>query len=247
MADDEGIYFDRQINERCRGVSRMGRLDIVLERADRVYSEQKKKELADRKNRYCRDMLYTRLSPNDILPGALDFMNRLRERGIKMATGSSSRNGPAILELIGLAGCFDAMVDGNDITRSKPDPQVFLIAAERLGLLPEECLVVEDAEAGVTTALAAGMRVLAVGFASNDPRATRHAPDLAAVDHIDAVLRTGAGETVAGDWQGKPPCACRIGACVARVPRRYHGTCSDQVLRSDMSGCVASGGTIDAT
>ena len=187
LADDEGIYFDREINERCRGVSRMGSLDIVLESAPRAFSEAEKREMADRKNLYYLEMLETRLSPADILPGAMAFMEALRARGVKLAIGSSSRNSPMILSKIGLDVFFDATADGNDIARSKPDPEVFLIAAGRLGLAPAACLVVEDAEAGVTAALAGGMRVLAVGSAARDPRATLRAPDLTYVN-VDNVL-----------------------------------------------------------
>ncbi len=196
LADDEGIYFDREINERCRGVSRMGSLDIVLERAPRAFSEAEKREMAGRKNRYYLEMLETRLSPADILPGAMAFMEALRTRGVKLAIGSSSRNSPMILSKIGLEDFFDATADGNDITRSKPDPEVFLIAANRLELRPSECLVVEDAEAGVTAALAGGMRVLAVGFAARDPRATVRAPNLACIN-VDDVLASLEGKAYA--------------------------------------------------
>lgn len=182
LADEEGIPFDRRDNERCRGVSRMESLEVVLERAPRRYSDAQKREMAGRKNRYYVEMLRERLSPADILPGARAFLDALRKRGVKLAIGSSSRNSPAILASIGLAGAFDATADGNDISRSKPDPEVFLLAARRMGVDPEACLVVEDAEAGVSAALAGGMRVLAVGSAAADPRAHFRAASLADPD-----------------------------------------------------------------
>lgn len=177
LADELGVYFDRHINERLRGVSRMGSLEILLERATRSYTLAEKQECCDRKNKYYQALLES-LSRADILPGVLKLLPELKARGIKIAIGSSSRNCPTILERVGLAGVFDTVVDGNHITRTKPDPETFLLAAQRLGISPNYCLVVEDAEAGVSGALAAGMKVLAVGSASNDSRAHRRAHDL---------------------------------------------------------------------
>lgn len=180
LADEEGIYFDREINQRLRGVSRMESLEIVLERSGRSYTESQKKEMATRKNGYYQALIQE-LSPRDILPGVMDFLEGLKKSGIKVAIGSSSKNSPLILEQIGLGRYFDATADGNDIARSKPDPEVFLVAARRLGVAPENCLVVEDAFAGVEAALAGGMAVLGVGFAAEDPRATLRARDLASL------------------------------------------------------------------
>ena len=177
LADELGVYFDRHINERLRGVSRMGSLEILLERATQSYSSAEKQAFCDRKNTYYRTLL-ERLSPADILPGVMKLLPVLKARGVKIAIGSSSRNCPTILEKVGLTGYFDAVVDGNHITRTKPDPETFLLAAQRLGIPPGNCLVVEDAEAGVSSALAADMKVLAVGFASHDPRAHQRARDL---------------------------------------------------------------------
>lgn len=180
MADDEGIYFDRTINERLRGVSRMESLAIVLERANKTYSDEDKVALAERKNGYYRDLIQ-QLTPADILPGISGVLTELRARGIKMAIGSSSKNCPIILERIGLADAFDAVVDGNQISRSKPDPEVFSLAAQRLSIAPQQCLVVEDAEAGVEAGIAAGMAVLGVGSASTYARATIMAADFMAI------------------------------------------------------------------
>ncbi len=162
VADEEGIYFDRQINHRLRGVSRMASLEIVLERATRRYSDEEKLEMATRKNNYYRDLLHT-LTPKALLPGALKILTELRRLGIKTAIGSSSKNTPLIMERTALTDKIDAVADGNDITRSKPDPQVFLIAAERLGLPAEQCLVVEDAVAGIEAGRRAGMAVFGIG------------------------------------------------------------------------------------
>ena len=136
MADEEGIYFDRTINERLRGVSRMESLDIILERAQRTYTDDEKQAMATRKNAYYVELIGS-LTRADILPGALDTLRYLKGRGVKVAIGSSSKNTPIILRQIGLENAFDAVADGNAITRSKPDPEVFVLAARLLGLSPE--------------------------------------------------------------------------------------------------------------
>jgi len=169
LADELGIHFDRHINERLRGVSRMESLEIILEKAIQPYTAAEKLEFAERKNTYYREFL-NQVSPKDILPGVMELLAELKTKQIKIAIGSSSRNTPLILAQIGLSDYFNAVADGNDITRSKPDPEVFLLAAERLGISPSACLVVEDAFAGVEAGLAAGMRVLGVGSAANHPQ-----------------------------------------------------------------------------
>lgn len=161
LADEEGIYFDRKINDRLRGVSRMASLEIVLERANKAYTGEEKAKLAERKNGYYRDFI-KKLTPNDILPGVIDNLAELKKNGIKIAIGSSSKNTPVILKQIGLDGYFDAVSDGNNITKSKPDPEVFLKAAEMLKIPPENCLVVEDADAGIEAGKRGGMKTLSV-------------------------------------------------------------------------------------
>ena len=161
LADRLGIYFDEKINDRLRGVSRMASLEIVLERADRAYSEEEKEALAAEKNETYRALL-ERMSPADLSGEVRSTLLALRERGYPLAIGSSSKNTKRILERIGLDGFFDAVADGTDITRSKPDPEVFLVAAKKLGAAPEDCAVVEDAKAGIEAAKAAGMTALAL-------------------------------------------------------------------------------------
>ena len=161
MADEEGIYFDREINNRLRGVSRMASLEIVLEKANREYSEKEKQEMAERKNNYYKELI-CELTPNDILTGVTEKLDELKENGIKIAIGSSSKNTPIILKQIGLDKYFDAVSDGNNITHSKPDPEVFLKAAEMLGIAPEDCMIVEDADAGIEAGKRADMKTLAV-------------------------------------------------------------------------------------
>jgi beta-phosphoglucomutase len=189
LADQEGIRFDRQINQRLRGVSRMESLEIVLERSPRTYSPEERILLAERKNETYRESLQT-LTPADVLPGSREIIVELRRRGVRTAVGSSSRNTPLILARTGLAGLFDAVADGNDITRSKPDPEVFLLAARRLGVPPGECLVVEDAVAGVEAARRAGMAVFGIGTAESLPGVAHLARSLADMT-ADSLLATG--------------------------------------------------------
>lgn len=168
MADDMGVYFDREINNRLRGVSRMASLEIILERYDGpALSDEEKTALAEKKNNIYRELL-GRMTPADLPVEVKETLDGLRAAGLKLAIGSSSKNAPFILERIGLAGYFDAVSDGNNITRSKPDPQVFTLAAEFLGLAPEQCLVVEDAVAGAEAGHAGGFAVACVGDAAQE-------------------------------------------------------------------------------
>ena len=170
MADLHGIYFDKTINDRLRGVSRMASLEIILERADRLYDLDEKEEMAAWKNaRYV--ILLDGLTPDDLLPGALDTLRELKENGILTAIGSSSRNTPKILDRLGIRDQFDAVSDGNNITRSKPDPEVFLKGAQFLGLAPDDCAVVEDAVAGIDAANAGGFMSIGIGDAASYEKA----------------------------------------------------------------------------
>lgn len=165
MADSIGVPFDREINNRLRGVSRMASLDIVLERSNAMYSESEKENLANQKNEIYKTLLM-RITPQDLSEEVRSTLSALRNMGLKLAIGSSSKNTPMILQRLGLEGFFDAVSDGNNITRSKPDPEVFEKAAEMLGLPAEGCLVVEDAVSGAEAGHRAGMKVACVGDAS---------------------------------------------------------------------------------
>ena len=167
MADEMGIYFDEEINNRLRGVSRMDSLEIILERYEgEPLSEQKKQELAAQKNETYRSLLQT-MTPADVTDEVRETLAEIRRRGYGIALGSSSKNAKFILERVGLTDAFDRISDGNNITKSKPDPEVFVKAAEYLGERPEDCLVVEDAEAGIDAGIAGGMKTAAIGDAVN--------------------------------------------------------------------------------
>ncbi len=171
MADGIGVYFDEVINNRLRGVSRMASLDIILERSEKSYTEKEKEKLAAQKNEIYKKLL-EQMSPADLSDEVKNTLDELRKRGYKLAIGSSSKNTKMILKQLGLDGYFDAISDGTNITHSKPDPEVFLKAAQFLGMDPEACLVVEDALAGIDAAVAGGFDSAGVGEAATHEKVT---------------------------------------------------------------------------
>ena len=173
LADRLGIPFDRERNNLLRGVSRMESLEIILERAEQTYTEEEKQGFAEEKHTLYRQLL-ANMSPEDLTDEVRNTRHTLRSAGLKLAIGSSSKNTPFILERIGLSGFFDAVADGNMITHSKPHPEVFLKAADLIGLSPADCLVVEAARAGVEAAVAGGFACAAIGDAKVDVRADHH-------------------------------------------------------------------------
>ena len=165
IADRLGIPFNEQINGRLRGISRMDSLEIILEGYDGSLTQARKEALAEEKNALYRASLAD-MSPNDLPQDVRRTLDALRAAGLRLAIGSSSRNTRFILERLGLADFFDAVSDGTNITRSKPDPQVFLMAADFLSLPPARCLVVEDAQSGIAAAKAGGFDSAGVGDAA---------------------------------------------------------------------------------
>lgn len=165
IADQMGIYFDEEINNRLRGVSRMDSLDIILERYEgEPLSQERKEALADEKNTFYRSLLEN-MTPADVAQEVRNTLDELRHRGYKLSLGSSSKNAKFILERVGLLDAFDAISDGTNISKSKPDPEVFLKGAEFLGVEPAECVVVEDALAGIDAAKAGNMMAAGIGEA----------------------------------------------------------------------------------
>jgi len=162
LAEELGFEFTQEDNERLKGVSRMKSLDILLEIGGLEFSEVEKLAMAEKKN-----TLYVsyieKMTPEEILPGVPEFLQELRKEGIKIALGSASKNSPMILDRIQLSGMFDVVVDGNSITEAKPNPEVFLKGAERLGVSPENCVVFEDAIAGIEAARNANMFCVGIG------------------------------------------------------------------------------------
>lgn len=163
LAAELGISrFTKADNERQRGVSRMASLEIVLKKADRTYTEEEKKQLAERKNSYYLELLKG-MSQDAVIHGVEESLNELKHRNLLLSVGSASKNAPVILEKTGLLPYLNQVSCGLDTDKSKPDPAVFLIAAQKMELRPEECLVVEDSAAGIEAATNGGMRTLGVG------------------------------------------------------------------------------------
>ena len=171
MAEESGIYFDPAVSNRLRGVSREESLEIILEHAGKVFSPEEKKKMAEKKNAIYIKLL-DRMSPGDLEEDVRSTLEQLRNRGCLLAIGSSSKNTRKILDKIGLGNYFDAVCGGNEITHSKPDPEVFLKAAGKMGLAVSECLVVEDACAVISAASAGGFDSAGLGDAAKDKNVT---------------------------------------------------------------------------
>lgn len=162
LADRLGISFTERDNERLKGVSRMESLEILLSLGKKQYSPEEKRKMAAEKNgNYL--ALIRKMTRDEILPGAVDFLQYVRSRGIRTSLGSVSKNAGVILERTGLGRFFDSIVDGNRVTRAKPDPEVFLTGARDLGIPPENCAVFEDAQSGLIAARRAGMARIGIG------------------------------------------------------------------------------------
>ena len=166
IADELGFPFSEHDNERLKGVSRMASLDILLELGKMQIDPIQKQVLAERKNN-----LYVsyigKMTPDEILPGVISFMDELRANGILIALGSASKNALSILDKINLTDKFDAVIDGNKVNNAKPNPEVFLKGAIELGVEPHNCLVFEDAQAGIDAARNAGMHIIGIGQGEN--------------------------------------------------------------------------------
>ena len=171
LADKNEIYFDEEINNRLRGVSRMDSLEIILEQAQMQYTDAEKDAMAAEKNDTYVELL-KEMSPKDLSDEVKNTLEELRNRGYKLAIGSSSKNTKMILGQIGLGDFFDAISDGTNITKSKPDPEVFLKAAQFIGEQPADCLVVEDAKAGIQAAFDGGFKSAGLGEATEHPNVT---------------------------------------------------------------------------
>jgi beta-phosphoglucomutase len=177
LAGELGFDFSERDNERLKGVSRMRSLEILLETGNYTMTGAEKAEAAAKKNEWYVAYLRT-LDESALLPGAREFLERLKNGGVRTALGSASKNAPLILERLGIAGLFNAVIDGNAVSKAKPDPEVFLKGAEALDIPPRFCVVFEDALAGIEAARAGGMRVIAVGKPDLLPGADRYIASL---------------------------------------------------------------------
>ncbi len=165
IANKLNIPFDRNINNKLRGLSRMDSLNIILSYSNNQYTDEEKETFAYEKNEIYKKYL-ERMSPSDVTLEVRNTLEELRKLGYKLAIGSSSKNTKLILEKTDLSKYFDAVSDGNNISRSKPDPEVFLKAAEYLSLKPNECVIVEDAYAGIDAGFNGKFKTIGIGFAS---------------------------------------------------------------------------------
>ncbi len=162
LAEEEGLAFDREFNEKFRGVSRMECLDLLLEANDRKVTPEERKELAERKNNYYREYLKS-ISEDNLLEGIEEILKRVKTEGYKMAIASASKNTKIVVNKLDIKDMFDTISDGYSVKNSKPAPDLFLHTAEKMDLKPAECVVFEDAEAGIDAALAANMTAVGIG------------------------------------------------------------------------------------
>ena len=163
LADELGMSFDEDVNERLKGVSRMRSFEIILEvnHAEDRFSEEEKQALITKKNDLYVEFI-SRLTPADILPGIGKLLDRARAEGLKTAVASVSKNAPTVLKALGITDKFDYVADAAKVSRSKPDPEIFLVCAENLGVSPESCIGIEDSQAGIEAIKSAGMRSVGI-------------------------------------------------------------------------------------
>ncbi|HTI59414.1 beta-phosphoglucomutase [Mucilaginibacter sp.] len=162
LANELGFDFTEEDNEKLKGVSRVASLNLILQWGGLTKTDAEKEELATRKNNWYVEMI-NKMTPDEVLPGAKEFVESCKRAGIKTALGSASKNSGTILEKVGIAHLFDVVIDGNKVSKPKPDPEVFLKGAEELGVAPEKCVVFEDAIAGVEAAINGRMKVVGIG------------------------------------------------------------------------------------
>ena len=187
LSKEEGFdFFDHEFNHKFRGVARKECVEIITKASGKHYSPEQKQELADRKNLYFVESLSS-VTTEVLLPGSLSTLQELKKRGIKVAVASNSRNAKTIINQSHINEFLDTVVDGYDIKNSKPDPEVFLLAAKNVCISPAHCLVVEDAVAGIESARRAGMKALGIGTKERLPNADIVIPNLAAIS-VDELL-----------------------------------------------------------
>jgi beta-phosphoglucomutase len=165
LANQLGFDFTEEQNEQLKGVSRVRSLQLILQWGGVTKTEAEQEQLATLKNTWYLDMI-SHMTPTEILPGAKEFLESCRAAGLKTALGSASKNSMTILDKINISGLFDAIIDGNKVSKPKPDPEVFLKGAEELGIAPVNCVVFEDAIAGIEAAKNGGMKAIGIGSPS---------------------------------------------------------------------------------
>lgn len=177
MANELGFDFTEQENEQLKGVSRIESLEKILQWGSITLSREEKMRLAEQKNQWYLEYIQD-ISPNDLLPGAREFLLATRDSGILIALGSASKNAIPIVEKLGVLHLFDALIDGNKAHKSKPDPQVFLLGAQELNVNPQQCIVFEDSLAGIQAAKNGYMHTVGIGYMLPNDVADFHAGSL---------------------------------------------------------------------
>jgi len=192
LSEENGWFFSEEINHGCRGVPRMESLEVILRHNKLQLTPEEKVILADRKNRRYVELLQ-KIDHDDIYPGVVQFLRSLRQLGMKIGLCSSSRNAKLVLNILDLVQWFDAIVTGDEIAKAKPDPEIFLMGACRLGVDPDVCVVFEDAPAGVDAAYAAGMKCVGVGSPALLHNAQVTIKDYSEID-LEALIQTGSAK-----------------------------------------------------
>ena len=175
LAEELGINFTKKDNELLKGVSRVRSFEIILELGGRTMSKEEQEFYCTKKNNVYLEYI-KKMEADEILPGVSKFLTDARAKGYKIALGSASKNAPLILDNLGLTSMFDALIDGTKVSKAKPDPEVFALGAKELGLVSDECIVFEDAAAGIEAAHNAGMLGVGIGTVENLPEADMHMP-----------------------------------------------------------------------
>ena len=187
LGENFNYQLTEEQNEQLKGVSRVESLNRILDWASySATEEQKEAWLKEKNDNYL--LLISNMNPSEILPGVVDFLGQIKAGGYKIALGSASKNAEIILEKTGLMQWFDLIIDGNKVHKSKPDPEVFLKGAEGLGFSPAECIVFEDAQAGVEAAINGGMKVIGIGEASVLSDANKVIPNFIGIKSADLLL-----------------------------------------------------------
>lgn len=189
LADKLGISFTKEDNERLKGVSRMRSFEIILEIGNREMDQKEKEKYCDEKNKIYLEYI-RRMHEDEILPGVREFLKSARDKGYKTALGSASKNAKLILSRLNLENYLDVIIDGTKVSKAKPNPEVFDKGAQALGLIPEDCIVFEDAAEGIRAAHAAGMKAVGIGTKEVLPEADYHLQGFArtSVEEIENAL-----------------------------------------------------------
>ncbi len=190
LANELGFDFTEEQNERLKGISRMRSLEILLEVGQLSFPKEEMEKMATKKNEWYVNFI-NQLEPDEILPGVSNFLAELRDRGVKIALGSASKNAPLILKRLNLVDSFDAVIDGSKVSNAKPDPEVFLMGARELGVDPEECIVFEDAQAGIEAAKNGNMLCIGIGLPENLSGADYLMPGFENISFENLLLKLG--------------------------------------------------------